>query len=522
MAAIKEYTSQETPGNPISSASEVGYTAGATMRNLGGALQTGGKAFADFQEHREISNGNVQASALHAKLSNEAEELKTSGKIVDPEEVVKFQQHVDDETSRLLDNVSSPTARLHLNELGQTIRSGFSTRLAIDHQQAYGIQANANLEASKNFLSNSAREDPSSIEELWKMADFMAAGSGVSQEQVPKLSNMIKKEIGKAAIDGMIQNGNAEGAQVMIAAGRFDDIWDSSEKQAQVHEIDAAVKGQRTIDNVAREEKARQAKAASDTKFHSYMSQIYDKDFDPQAWKKQIVSDPELEKSAAPELIRILNEDTAARRAQGTAERVSQERAATEADKTIGSAVMGRIMAPPGTPNRITDIKDIYAEVSNGLSVARANQLATSLNTVTASRLKKDGFAQQYAEFHKNLRQELTLGSPLLEGDYANAMSYAEPLIQKGLQAGLTAGQMFNKDSPDYVLKGYQAPKLSDQTVLPISNPAAKSFDRAALDKLPKGATGKEKGVAALYEAVQAKQVSPAEASQIATTHGWR
>src|SRR5258708_2822678 len=173
---------------------------------------------------------------------------------------------------------------------------------------------------------------------------------------------------------------------------------------------------------------------------------------------------PEAKDSA----IRLLGTLTEQRQRNVTEAHTAVERADADGDKTAANAVMARINAPPGAPDRITDPKDIYAQVQvGGLTVARANALVTSLNAVKASELKKDGYAAQYAEFHRAARQRIVpFQNAEKEGEYADFIAYTEPLIAKGLAAGKTAGQLFNPDesNPDYVGKGYLKTPLHSAT----------------------------------------------------------
>lgn len=522
MAAIKDYTSQETPANPIDTSSEARARAGAGMHALGEGLTGAGAAFDTVQKFNDLQEGSkktIQVGALQAKQQNDLELFRTTGNMADPEAIKAFLADREDEISKLADDVHSPTIRRHTAEMQQIMRDRLSTQTFADHQKAVGAMAVESIDYAQKSLSHASAADGGAYEANRDLIHVMVAMSGVAPNLAPKAEIELGKNVAGASIDGMIDRKEFDIARSDIESGRYDQDFNANEKMTWSRKIDSAEATERTLQNAARVATERQKKEVSDKAFDGYIREMFEPNFNLADWEKRMSHDGDLERAAKPELVRLLNENEAAIRARTTTGRAAETRIEAEQDKAVGTSVMQRILSPVGTPDRITDAKDIYAEVANGLSVPRANSLVASLNNLKTSEMKKDGFAAQYAEFHRRMRAELTLGSPQLEGEYADAMAYAEPIIQSGLTMGLTAGQMFDKDSPAYVLKGYQPKTLSEDVVLPSA--PTKSFDRAALDKLPKGDAGKEKGIAALYDAVKAKQISPAEATQTAITHGW-
>lgn len=259
MARIQEYVSDEHLG-VANNAEAAGQAASGVYSGIASGLHSVGDAVLRFNQQQESSKLAVSASALHAQLTNEWEDLKVNGDITDPEQVQKFNDAAAERIDKLSDDIGSPAIRAHAAEVAQTLKSGFSIKTLADHATAVGDQAVTNLETMTNNYSASVYADPSSLDETAKLVGFSVAASGVPQNKVPELTVKITKKVATSAVDGMILNGNPQKALENLASGAYDKYFDGPEKAALVAKANTAIHAQQADARAAEVEARRKAK----------------------------------------------------------------------------------------------------------------------------------------------------------------------------------------------------------------------------------------------------------------------
>lgn len=260
MAAIKDYTTQAGISGPISSAEEAGAAASGVYAGIASGLHSVGDAVLRYNEQRESSKLAVDASALHAKLTNEWEDLKTNGDITDPETVQKFNDHVAEETGKLSNDIGSTAIQNHAAEVQGTIAAGFKIKTLADHSTAVGAQAVTNIDTMVKNYSSSVYMDPHSLDETARLVGFSVAASGVPQNKVPELTLKATRVVATSAVDGMIENGNPQKALEELASGSYDKYFDGPQKTALVAKANTAIHAQAADERAAESEARRQEK----------------------------------------------------------------------------------------------------------------------------------------------------------------------------------------------------------------------------------------------------------------------
>lgn len=260
MATIRQYTSDLSPGAPQDSSAAAGEAAGAVYQGIASGLHSVGEAVTRYNEMRESSQLSVNASSLHAKLTNEWEDLKTNGNIADPEVVQKFNDHVAEETAKLSDNIGSPSVHGHAADLQGTIAAGFKVKTLSDHSTAVGAQAITNIDTMVKNYASSVYMDPHSLDETARLIGFSIAGSGIPQNKVPELTLKATNHVAQSAVDGMIENGNPQKALEELAKGSYDKYFDGPQKMALVAKANSAIRAQAADERAAEAEQRRQAK----------------------------------------------------------------------------------------------------------------------------------------------------------------------------------------------------------------------------------------------------------------------
>lgn len=237
MAKLPIYNSTETPAQP----SESGAPRSGIYQGLASGLHTAGEAVQRYNEQQETTKLAVDASALHAKLTNEWEDLKVNGDITDPETVAKFNDSAAQQVDALSDNIGSRTVQNHAAMISQDIKSSFSMKTLADHSTAVGQRAVTNLETSENSLSASVYSDPHSLDETVRMAGLFVGMSGVPSNKQPELVAKMTKHLALSAVDGTIDGGNPQTALSDLARGRYDRFLTGEEKSAAVAKANSAI-----------------------------------------------------------------------------------------------------------------------------------------------------------------------------------------------------------------------------------------------------------------------------------------
>lgn len=186
------------------------------------------------------------------------------------------------------------------------------------------------------------------------------------------------------------------------------------------------------------------------------------------------------------------------------------------------------------TTGEITDVNDIYplGNGPDGLPIQQVTKLVNIFNERQKSLAAGDGYAGQSKNFHDGARAKIVepFGFSTPEGKAAFYDANQEVLKAEadGRKNGLTPQQMFDPKSDKYIggpydraieaAKTQYAKPTAPATAAP---PKIAPFSEQELAPIPRGATGTEKGMAALQAAVKAGKLRPSAAEQLATQHGW-
>ena len=534
MPQITEYNASPAPNATMSNASDKVQAATGVLAGVANSLDTLGTQITQHAERVDNTNATLQHSNVEAAGKIKWNEMMQSGEAADPEKVKAFTDQLSSQFDNITENMHTTKGKDNAQTAINQAKNDFAVTIAAGHSTAQGEEAAASNTKSVANFSLGIAADPHSFDTTTTTYTTQANNlPGLGPKEKGILIKEATQQFARAAVVGLIEKKDFNGARDFLSSGKANNVLDATQQDQLENQINSRESAQGTAERLAEAAQERAKKEASNTALNKHISNFSSTNADnPAANIDAINHDDNLTPADKGEAIRLMEvEDTMrgaperAARAAATAGREAQaaaraeaERAQVEGDKKAAVDVMSRINATAGDPTAITDPKEIYSEVKEGgLTVTRANTLVTALNTVNESKKKGDGYAAQYAEFHKSSRQDITNGFASREGNYASFVDYTEPLIQKGLQQGLTAGQMFDKDSKDYVGKGYKAPAVGldnfDHDETPANTKKAPAFATSTLDKMKR-----EEGVAALYAAVKAGGISPQAATREAHT----
>lgn len=246
MPRIPTYTSNENPALGDFGGAEAARINGAGVYGaIGEGLTKAGEVIRRWNEHKENSKLGADASALHAGLTNQWEELKRSADVTDPAVVQKFHDDADDAIGKLGDDIGSTTVKDRYTDIAATLRAAFSIKTASDVATAEGEQAVANAKHIMDNFSNAVAQDPHSLDETLALDKFMLNGLGLSHKQSADLHQAHGNEFAKAAIYGLAERGNTTKARELLNSEDLNDYLDASQKETLTSHLD-------TVDRVAK------------------------------------------------------------------------------------------------------------------------------------------------------------------------------------------------------------------------------------------------------------------------------
>src|SRR5258708_2415414 len=206
MPKIAEYQSHADL-NPQSSGDAPSEIASGLYKGIASGLHDAGEAIQRYQEQQESSKFAVAHSALTAQATNAWEDIKKNGNADDPDVRQKFLEQYNDQVDSFSNDIGSSSVRAHAAEVIAATKAHFSTATLADMAQASGAKAVERISDIKNNGAASAYNDPSFFDSLGNVTSMYMAASGLPQNEVPKATIAINKEIAKSTIDGMLHRG---------------------------------------------------------------------------------------------------------------------------------------------------------------------------------------------------------------------------------------------------------------------------------------------------------------------------
>lgn len=255
-------------------------------RDLGVGISTAGTAWTDQKAKEEISHGLAIAAQVQ---QNTTTAWNNFVKNSDPNDPTLAQRFQEEELEPILQSFGSSFntekgkawADAHVGAL----RQHFFEKTAADQSLLAGAAAVQNITDFATAASNTAQEDPSSVNMLLGTADsavkaMLGANPNLTPAQQASLSGELRqnmrKDILKGGFYGMAQ-GNPEAAQEALAKGYGEADLDAGERQ-QLFGFAATIANSRASDARAA---AAAAKSRAKDEGDAFLTSAYAKGIDP-------------------------------------------------------------------------------------------------------------------------------------------------------------------------------------------------------------------------------------------------
>lgn len=453
-----------------------GQELGSAVRQVGGQL---GEAIDAHEAQMEISHG---AAALAQMNDGLVQGWNAAAKNADPNDTSISQQFRDTVLEPGLENwagqFQTKAGQAWAQNQAMQVRQHMYEKQAADMSYRAGLAATTNLEQTANSLANTARTDPSHLDQSLGLVDNTVSAlvdnmPNLSADNAAKMKTQLaqayKTKITTAAIRGMAES-NPEATLTALTSGKYAEYLDPSDQQTLTTYAHQQIKAKEQDAKHAQVDADRQADLASDTQRNGYMQRlVVGKDGGyqiPPGFAKAVMMDPKLNTSDRSSLMAL---------SQRYADVGAEQKAAHP--KEDDPATYQRYAQIMGSPDQTPDPREVMKDYSEG-----------KLTTSTFKKLTDAAYDQDPATgANKYDRSLVSAGiaraSAQISGGNVGFMSPAETAASKkfalDIRQQLATGDakdLLNPKSPNYVfspehIQAYVPPKGANaQSIL---NPGA-------------------------------------------------
>lgn len=251
-------------------------TVGATMgRNLDSAINDAGRVAVDFASHQEISHGAAAYAGLNDKLTQEWNKRAQAADPNDPTIATKFREEVlAPELEKFGQSFLTDKGRDWAQSRAAASTNHFFEKTTADMMQKASDAAIVNAKQLENHLTNTALQDPSSVQHLLETAESSVSAvvssnpniKGVTASKLQsQLLEKMRESIVRSGAIGAIQSSRDPEATAAEWGRRYPDYINGAELKQfgqmakQVQRLDRAQA------NMNRVEQDRQAKTSFNT-----------------------------------------------------------------------------------------------------------------------------------------------------------------------------------------------------------------------------------------------------------------
>lgn len=472
MAGIEEYNAPALTLNP----SERGITAtvqaarrvqGAyneiaaaeidTGRRIAGAVEAVGNVAVKYVEHREISQGAKEFAKMQANATAMWNEQAKNADPNDPTLAPKFLQET-------LEPALEKFGQGFLTEGGQkwmqtridSFRNHMTTKVQADQATMAGHALAVNLDQTKNALSSTVRNDPSSVMESIKTWDetvkaLVSSSPSLNAVQASKVQTELlqhgKSEIVKSSLIGLAAQ-NPEAAMKAIESGQFAEFISGAEAKAIVANAKQQIRSERIDQTYQRQQEEVERKRVSDVAENEYLKALRSEDPQEVAGvsAKTIVNDDRLTNPTKEKLL-------------GYLDRWTKPEAPARVSQQTSMQLFSRIHADADDHNRLKDTGPIdKAFIDGKLTRTDHNWLR---NEFVAARnpegqaigiVQKNFLATIKPLIDKSNLLQGTIDAPGSE-QYYRFQHYVAQQVANYRREGKDPFSLFDPSKPDYIAK---------------------------------------------------------------------
>ncbi len=292
-----------------------------TGRRIAGAVEAVGDVAVKYKEHQEISLGAREFAKMQANATQMWNDRAKNADPNDPTLAPKFlQDTLEPALEKFREGFVTEGGQKWMETRVDSFRNHMTTKTQADQATMAGHALAVNLDQTKNALSSTVRNDPSSVMESIKTWDetvksLVATSPSLNATQASKVQTELlqhgKSEIVKSALMGLASQ-SPEAAMEAINKGTYAEYISGAEAKAIVANAKQQIRAERTdqayqrhIEDIDKKNRSEEAEAG-------YMKGIFSED--PKTASgvtaKDIVNDDNLSNPAKRTLLGIVDRVT--------------------------------------------------------------------------------------------------------------------------------------------------------------------------------------------------------------------
>lgn len=461
MANITQYNTQISSSadipSPRASPGDFGYESGSGLLALSGAVQGAGNALYDHQQEQEVSNVRVEMAKLRSKWTVELANRAASNEIDNPEFADKLTQDMQADFDGLAGNYSTKGAQQALRETSASLQGHFSETAGVYQAQAVGARAKQNFIEYVDSNQNTLLHDPTQLNEiltesLVALNDPTGAYAKLPRDAREQLARTTKEQYAKSAVLGLIRI-DPDMAKTQLEHGTYDNLLSGEASVQMLAQAQTAIEG-KLIDQQRAEVAQRKAIEAQQKKVgDDFVAKLAT---DPTGLSAQDIINSPLDWREQVWFLNALKTGLDGK---------------MDSDNALLPQLFQRVHADQGDPNAITDEKQLYQYVGQGLTMDGLSKLRGELAGKGTPEGSIEG--QLKKQLLKTATTALTGTNEMLgykdpKGD-ENLLRFQNYFLNeydKQTKKGVSPQELLDPDSPKYLGKAIAQFKRTPQQQL--------------------------------------------------------
>ncbi len=291
-----------------------------TGQRFGSAVRDAGDVYVKYQDHKEISAGAANGSAVINGLSTQWNEAAKNADPNDPSVASKFRDEVmEPALTKFKQGFTTEKSQQWAEHFTDQYRQHMFEKTSADMSSMAADAVHLNVVKTANSLGNTVYNDPSSLKFAIGAAGSTIGGVADSSPNIDaKAATKIKNDLGfttvKHLVDSAIRGTIAKGgdASKIINDPKYAPYIDQKEVNSYVQQDKAQKRAERVDESYARAEEKRQRQDDSDKAEEGYLQKLFSDDAKQRTsvTAKAIVNDDRLTRAAKEHFLNIVERET--------------------------------------------------------------------------------------------------------------------------------------------------------------------------------------------------------------------
>lgn len=427
------------------------------LGNAGAAIQSAANSLYDVAQRAEVSEVHTRLAKARAEWTVAMDDRARK---TDPGDVTfadRFSKDLNDYMAKAGEGIRTAAGQAAFKQGSGQLSAHFFEKAGIYQAQAAGAKAKQDFLQSVDAGRNTLLTDPTQFDQVLKQnTDALNDPNGpyarLGAAERAELARRSAAEIALSAVQGAVRR-NPSRAAADLNGGKWDQYLDADRKAAALQHADIAIKAQAAD----AERRAAQGERAQRREQMKVMDDVVRKMVDGEA-TAEMIRDANLDPGTKLRLVEMVRKEA-----------LQGEKIKT--DPGVYLDVFQRIHAPENDPRKIRDENVLNDLLGNGLTLSNIRDLR---GEVQGRRTTEGGIEADLRNGVVNMAKAALTGTNSMLGtrdpkgdeQLQRFMSYFLPEYAKQRQAGKTANQLLDPDSPDYLGKAVDRFRRSPQQML--------------------------------------------------------